>query len=54
MVRAVKLDLTSREFTSPLSFFDFVAISSRTPGSWIEKKDVSLVWHYDKADMTFG
>ncbi len=26
----------------------------RTPGSFIEQKDYSLVWHYRKADPDFG
>ncbi len=27
---------------------------SRTPGSYIEHKELSIVWHYELADMTFG
>jgi trehalose-phosphatase len=32
----------------------FEYYSERTPGSLIEKKDVSIVWHYRMADSQFG
>lgn len=32
----------------------FEYYTDRTPGSYIELKEQSLVWHYENADLTFG
>ncbi|KAJ3415746.1 hypothetical protein HDV05_004210 [Chytridiales sp. JEL 0842] len=35
-----------------LDIFEFY--TDRTPGSYIEQKEVGIVWHYDHADVSFG
>ncbi len=32
----------------------FEYYTDRTPGSYIEQKEQSLVWHYENADLAFG
>ncbi|KAJ3105009.1 hypothetical protein HDU97_008617 [Phlyctochytrium planicorne] len=35
-----------------MEIFEFYA--DRTPGSYIEQKEISIVWHYELADLNFG
>lgn len=43
-------DLSWRE--SVLEIFEYY--TDRTPGSYIEQKEIAVVWHYGYADMNFG
>lgn len=45
-----KLDLGWREVLKPV--FEYFA--ERTPGSFIEEKELALTWHYRNADVDFG
>ncbi|KAI9017165.1 glycosyltransferase family 20-domain-containing protein [Gaertneriomyces semiglobifer] len=44
------LDLSWRERV--LEIFEYY--QDRTPGSYIEQKEIGMVWHYGYADMAFG
>lgn len=45
-----QLDLGWREVLKPV--FEYFA--ERTPGSFIEEKELALTWHYRNADVDFG
>lgn len=44
------IDMSWRETIRPL----FQHYTERTPGSFIEEKDMNLTWHYRNADPEFG
>jgi hypothetical protein len=49
-----RADITRRLANQPTGHVPELPYTDSTPGSFIEDKRTSLVWHYRKADPEFG